>query len=450
MRRDDDARIIDWLASGPQQNTLVALQTALAAARTSRQRPAWRVAIAGGTIGVRREANLLRVVALALTVVVLGLAVGGLIAGGMLPRRPPPSVLSIEASPATIQAGLVAYTAPLRQADCSHLAVTCATTQVWVAKTDGSEAHPILGEGGVAMGWSADGARLLVWHGNDLVVTDAGATELARLQIRETCKEEASCPETPPVLCADPCAGADDFALSPDGTRVAFIRSYPDVENASVVTLADLDTGTVTELASTRTTNPPTLKKCNELTTCGGVDGMPRWSLDGRHIAFARQTMSPEAGASWTSAAIYLVDTDGSNLRRVTPSGLAAIDPSWSPDGRRLLFTATEFVVSGDRTAVVDIRANVSAIGVDGTGLTNLTYDGQSSRAHWAANGRVTFVRLLGDASATWTMDARGGTPMRAGASLGQLTAVGCVECIYPLAEFAPGGGYVAYWQRAR
>jgi len=56
----------------------------------------------------------------------------------------------------------------------------------------------------------------------------------------------------------------------------------------------------------------------------------PSWSPDGKQIAFeATET---------DHAAIYLVDADGTNLRKITSGTVDDEQPKWSPDGKRIAF----------------------------------------------------------------------------------------------------------------
>ncbi|HEY4752099.1 MAG TPA: hypothetical protein VIH37_02370 [Candidatus Limnocylindrales bacterium] len=419
---------------------------------------------------------LLRSGVLALGAVLMaGALAGALVAGGVFqPRRvtpqPAPDVTMSPVPSATSPApsatasekpatGLVAYTivtcAPGSSSGSLHRPSQCTSTSS-VAATDGGGARELPGE---PVGWSADGSRLLVVGQADLVVTDPTGGTLAAFP--------TWCPDKPPsagtcvgaqhVLCTYPCAGADGFALSPDGTRVAFVRGYPDAHNASVVAILDLASGSVTELASTRTTNPPVDVQCNKVNTCQGGDENPRWSPDGRRIAFDRQGMSPDAPrTTWTSAALFVVDADGGNLHRVTPTGMVAFDPNWSPDGTRLGFTNEELVANAAHTSVVATKADIYTVGADGSDLTRLTNDGISARPGWTFDGRVTFMRSvgpttgLGDAQAfeNWVMDASGGGLARTGGSLAELTAARCTSCIYPLTSSNVAlGPYRAYWQ---
>src|SRR6185437_6401257 len=58
------------------------------------------------------------------------------------------------------------------------------------------------------------------------------------------------------------------------------------------------------------------------------------WSPVGRLIAFSRCTV-PDSGC-----AIWLVRPNGTRLRRLTDGTMNEQNPSWSPNGRRLVFEA--------------------------------------------------------------------------------------------------------------
>jgi Tol biopolymer transport system component len=67
------------------------------------------------------------------------------------------------------------------------------------------------------------------------------------------------------------------------------------------------------------------------LTDDPASDEFPRWSPDGRTIAFS----SNRAGLYQ----IFLMDADGTNLRQVTRGQADAIEEGWYPDGKRLAYT---------------------------------------------------------------------------------------------------------------
>jgi Tol biopolymer transport system component len=83
-----------------------------------------------------------------------------------------------------------------------------------------------------------------------------------------------------------------------------------------------------------------------------GRDVSPRWSADGRHLAFSRE------------GDIYRVRADGSGLTQLTETSALEYDPAWSPDGRRIAFTRSPggnveqpFVMNSDGTQVTSLAA---------------------------------------------------------------------------------------------
>ncbi|MCI0582952.1 MAG: hypothetical protein L0227_08670 [Chloroflexi bacterium] len=135
-------------------------------------------------------------------------------------------------------------------------------------------------------------------------------------------------------------------AFSPDGTKVAFMGARGD--NYDIYTV-DLDTGAVTRL-----TDHP------------GDDGWPAWSPDGSTIAFTSIRddcgVAPSDQECWATGDIgphhdiWLVDVDGSNLRRVTPEFGQFV--AWSPDGRHLLISGYAlFAIRPDGTGRLELRA---------------------------------------------------------------------------------------------
>jgi Tol biopolymer transport system component len=96
----------------------------------------------------------------------------------------------------------------------------------------------------------------------------------------------------------------------------------------------------------------------------------PRWSPDGRSIAFHR------AGDIW------VMRVDGSGARRVTSGAANDINPSWSPDGGRLVFSRTTDGTLAGRSLYV-----VSAAGGSGHRLTT-TSDGCAVEPTWSATGQ--------------------------------------------------------------
>ncbi len=107
-----------------------------------------------------------------------------------------------------------------------------------------------------------------------------------------------------------------DPQISPDGTRVLFTVTVPDPEgnaNSTHIWIAPIGGG-----------------GAEQFTDCKGADLHPRWSPDGRAIAF----VSTRGGASQ----IWLIAADGGEARRLTDLSTGAHDPVWSPDGKSIAF----------------------------------------------------------------------------------------------------------------
>jgi TolB protein len=101
-----------------------------------------------------------------------------------------------------------------------------------------------------------------------------------------------------------------------------------------------------------------------DLTKSAGNNVTPVWSPDGTRVAFA----STRDG----NFEIYVMNRDGSNVRRVTNHPASDITPTWSPSGTQIAFTSDR----GGEPAIY-------IMGADGLGLQRLT-TGYSDRPTWS------------------------------------------------------------------
>ena len=102
------------------------------------------------------------------------------------------------------------------------------------------------------------------------------------------------------------------------------------------------------------------------LTRNGARNFAPAWSPDGQRIAFERRIGREKYGrCSWCGRAsrfeVWVMNADGSGARMLAQD--AAMQPSWSPDGRKLAFTTTP----------LDGNSDIYVTNVDGSGQRNLT-----------------------------------------------------------------------------
>jgi TolB protein len=189
-------------------------------------------------------------------------------------------------------------------------------------------------------------------------------------------------------------------AISPDRTRIAFIRTFGHLRRNRAPDHVAIYTIGIDGSGEHRVTLPKSK-------TAEDID--PQWSPDGRRILFVRMngTARPRHGQ-----AIFVVNADGTGLRRVTSWKLRAGDgPDWSPDGKEILFRSPE--------TEDFLHCNLFTIHPDGTGLRQVTHLGPRTKlysASFSPDGRfITFGQTGVDGQAdVWTMraDGSGVTPL--------------------------------------
>ncbi len=113
-----------------------------------------------------------------------------------------------------------------------------------------------------------------------------------------------------------------DPQLSPDGRWVAYQITVPDVaanRNRTQIYLI-----------------PATGGEPKRLTSGGASASTPRWSPDGRRLAFV------------TGGQVWTMNADGSDPKQLTNISTGAADPVWSPDGRMLAFASDVYADCAD------------------------------------------------------------------------------------------------------
>ena len=169
--------------------------------------------------------------------------------------------------------------------------------------------------------------------------------------------------------------------LSPDGKRIVF-TSLKD---------GDLDIYTMNVDGT----------DVRRLTTTPGYDGGPWWSPDGTKIAYRAWHPPDSAGLADYKGLLaqrivrpgrmelWVMNADGSNQRQITNLGGANFGPSWTPDGRRIVFSSN---YKNPRSRNFELYL----VNLDGSGLEEIThheeFDGfpmfspDGKRIVWASN----------------------------------------------------------------
>lgn len=127
-----------------------------------------------------------------------------------------------------------------------------------------------------------------------------------------------------------------------------------------------------------------------QLTSGPGEDVTPVWSSDGTHIVFASSSDGNED--------IWIMQADGTGRRRLTNHPASDSHPSLSPDGQLVVFCSTRGDGEND---------DIYIINVDGSGLRRLTDNGLywDTFPSFSPDGRkILFRRLLRERSSEGTL----------------------------------------------
>jgi dipeptidyl aminopeptidase/acylaminoacyl peptidase len=145
--------------------------------------------------------------------------------------------------------------------------------------------------------------------------------------------------------------GFRDVALAPDGRRVAWVESATGRRSASTIHVADL-----AEEKGKQAANGSQFMRIPVDSPPGAHDHSPAWSADSKRIAF----LSNRARAGQFQ--IYCTDAAGGSPRKLTDLKGALAQPRWSPDGKHIAFL---FIENATRAAgpIAAVPAEVGEIG---------------------------------------------------------------------------------------
>jgi TolB protein len=134
----------------------------------------------------------------------------------------------------------------------------------------------------------------------------------------------------------------------------------------------------------------------------------PSWSPDGRYLVFQSERHG--------SAELYIIGVDGTGERRLTWNNADDTHPDWSPDGRLIVFDSNR-----------DGVWNAYVIRPDGTGERRLTHRGRGTgtmfgrHPAWSPDGRrIAFDSDRDGDEEIYVMDADGRNIQRPTRSAGR------------------------------
>ncbi len=120
-----------------------------------------------------------------------------------------------------------------------------------------------------------------------------------------------------------------DPQISPDGKWVVY--------QLSTISLAENKSSTNLWIASTDGKTPT-----RQLTTTPKSDRHPRWSPDGKQIAF-------ESNRGGGETQLWVIDIDGGEARPLTTISTGAANGTWSPDGTHIAFSSAVYPEFSDK-----------------------------------------------------------------------------------------------------
>jgi eukaryotic-like serine/threonine-protein kinase len=133
---------------------------------------------------------------------------------------------------------------------------------------------------------------------------------------------------------------AYEVAFSPDQTKIAYVNS---VDNTLWVSRADGS-------EKIRLTDPP------------DHAALPRWSPDGKRIAFMRSQL----GKPWK---VFVISAQGGSPEELLPGDAPQGDPAFSADGTRVIFSGLTFEGAKSDIRIVDVKTRKVSVVPGSSGL---------------------------------------------------------------------------------
>ena len=224
--------------------------------------------------------------------------------------------------------------------------------------------------------WSPDGQQIAFYAAEDNGVRNLYILDIYSHDIRRLTKNGAS---------------NTDPSWSPDGRQIAFASDYGDAFGIFVISVECADT----------------FEKCAKRLTPEDNYwyAAPAWSPDGKRITFVstRDTTNP-IDDSLGNSDVYIMNSDGSGLKRLTENLGEDYTPAWAPDSRHIVYSAQNIKFGTMEILIMDTECNVTK---DCT--RTLFSDIVDLMPAWSSDGRsIVFVDARDGSFEMYTTDTEG------------------------------------------
>ena len=245
--------------------------------------------------------------------------------------------------------------------DCRHIAYHLFHA-VWVMDADGSNPRKVterLDRVALRPAWSPDGTKI-AYTSTDIGLSDSLNDFRSYIYVVNVDGTDDTAITSGTVMDSEP-------AWSPDGSRIAFQRT----------TWEDLTTNPPVGFEQFIVTVDPDGR--NPVVLEGGEhdENTPAWSPDGTKIAVGY------------FGGIAVMDADGTNLRTSPGTRYWSSALSWAPDGTRVAFSR----IAGTFTALSNLETNIAILDVASGDVTDVTTaTGPELNPSWSPDGqRILF-----------------------------------------------------------
>ena len=252
--------------------------------------------------------------------------------------------------------------------DCAWIALSVGSS-TYIMRADGSDLRPV--------GSDSDYSRDPVWSPDSSILAYVSRSEIYTVTIAGGSNVKLTSSNEDPLYRGEFWYRSFDPAWSPDGDRIVFTSNR---DGDDEIYSMRADGGRLVQLTANSEGGRSVEPDWSPDGTRSLIsDRSPAWSPDGTRIAFTSNRDGNDE--------IYVMDTDGSRVTRLTDNDASDRDPVWSPDGARIAFSSNR---DGDR--------EIYTVAAEGGHLRRITDNKALDRAPaWSPDGALIFYHSHAD-----------------------------------------------------